>query len=234
MAKSKKTQKHDTREGWLRAGMVELKTVLEDATASMDGGARTFDPDKVQVSVGYAKGKPKAIGQCFGPNWTGNDTHSVFVCPSLEVPSRVLDILLHELIHAAVGVGHGHKKPFSSVAKKVGLSGKPTATFAAEDSELLKKLEAIASKLGDYPHAKMSGGAGPKRPPAGGWIKFYSERADDYILRVSPKALLEYGPPQDPWGEEMTLEVAAWMGPDILKACAGDTIQRAIAAYTEE
>lgn len=223
---AKKTKQIETREQWLRAGMVELNKILE-----RQGDGAIEDLDMIQVSVGYAKGKPKAIGQCFGPSWTGQEgVQAIFICPTLtaEQPVRILDVLLHEMIHAKVGCEHGHKKPFVDLARKVGLKGKPTATFAEEETELFAALEKIADKLGEYPHVQMKGKVGPTKPPAGGWIKFFSENDEEYILRISPKSLENHGAPRDFAGDEMIMEVAAWMGPDILRAFAGE-VNRAAA-----
>ncbi len=44
-------------------------------------------------------------------------------------PSRVLDVLLHEMIHAAVPES-GHRGPFRKLAIRCGLTGKMTATVA--------------------------------------------------------------------------------------------------------
>ncbi len=55
-----------------------------------------------------------------------------------NTPSRVLDVLLHEMIHA-VCPEDGHRRRFPKLAKRCGLNGKMTATVAGP--ELQEKLE---------------------------------------------------------------------------------------------
>ena len=55
-------------------------------------------------------------------------------------PSRVLDVLLHEMIHAATP-GEGHRGMFRAMAKRVGLAGRMTATVAGP--ELKQRLEKL-------------------------------------------------------------------------------------------
>ena len=64
---------------------------------------------------------------------------------------RILDILLHELIHARLPDGAGHNKDFRTWMKKLGLKGKPTATIAEKGSPLYDKLKEIVEKLGPLP-----------------------------------------------------------------------------------
>jgi len=55
-------------------------------------------------------------------------------------PSRVLDVLLHEMIHAATP-GEGHRGMFRTLAKRVGLAGRMTATVAGP--QLKQRLEKL-------------------------------------------------------------------------------------------
>lgn len=64
-------------------------------------------------------------------------------------PSRVLDVLLHEMIHAATP-GEGHRGRFRILAKRVGLAGRMTATVAGP--ELKQRLEKLlADELPSMP-----------------------------------------------------------------------------------
>ena len=65
-------------------------------------------------------------------------------------PSRVLDVLLHEMIHAA-RPNDGHRGQFPRLAKRVGLAGKMTATVAGP--ELKAKLAGfLADRLPPMPN----------------------------------------------------------------------------------
>jgi len=65
-------------------------------------------------------------------------------------PARVLDVLLHEMIHAACP-NDGHRGKFPKLAKRVGLTGKMTATVAGP--ELKATLEGfLADRLPPMPN----------------------------------------------------------------------------------
>lgn len=137
-----------TREQWLQDSIKALKeSVFKDAGIQV--------PD-VYVSVGFPKGsrgKNKAIGQCHANILSADDKAHIFIHPMLDDSSRVLDVLVHELIHAVDNCEHGHKKEFAQMAKKCGLVGKMTATEAG--FELGQRLNALVQELGEYPHAKL-------------------------------------------------------------------------------
>jgi len=59
-------------------------------------------------------------------------------------PTRVLDVLLHEMVHAATP-GDGHRGGFPKLARRVGLTGKMTATVAGP--QLKKKLDHFISDV---------------------------------------------------------------------------------------
>ena len=66
----------------------------------------------------------------------------------------VLDVIAHELAHTIVGNDHGHDKVFTECIRRIGLAGKPTATYAGKRFvELTADLQAA---LGVYPHKGMS------------------------------------------------------------------------------
>lgn len=187
--------KHKTREGWLVAGVSKL-----DGKFFAHNG---YDlPKKWQVSCGFPRASAKAIGQCWDPEVSADGTTQMFVCPSLANPVEVLAILLHEMIHASVGVKVGHKGVFRKLVKEFGLAGKMTATFAEEGSDLEQTLKVLAEGLGAYPHAAMKRKrkSTSSRPT---WVVYVSPDDEDYKLSASPVVVESYGPPKDPWGNEM-------------------------------
>ena len=190
------------------------ETWLENATQAM---RPWFDekkfplPDKILVSCGWPRtrgGKARAIGQCFDPVWTEDGTCQIFISPTLGDPIQVLETLLHELCHGAVGISVGHSGPFVTLIRSFGLVGKATATRCDPSTPLFGALDEMSRLLGPYPHSAMRvGGGSPTRPAGGGWVKFRSTRERvRYILRVSPKSLAEHGAPHDPWGVKMIVD----------------------------
>ena len=187
---------HTTRESWLLAAVVKLSTLLKKHDAVM--------PEKYAVSCGFPKSrKAMAIGQCWDPTCTEDGTTHMFVCPSVNSALTVLATLLHEMVHAAVGLECKHRGAFRKLAKAVGLEGKMTATFVSEENPLMAVLKTITEQLGPYPHSALVRKMAATRPPAGGWVKFVSKNDDEYILRLSPRALEKAGGPTDPWGDKM-------------------------------
>lgn len=138
------------REAWLEAATEQVRPWFEAVGAPL--------PATVRVSVGWpsrsaTSANRRRIGECWSPTCADDKVAQVFISPCLSEPARVLDVLVHELIHAAVGVEHGHKAPFKRVALALGLTGKMTATVAGP--ELAQRLHALAEDIGAYPHAKL-------------------------------------------------------------------------------
>lgn len=197
-AELKSKQIHATREQWLTAAANLLfTTFLEPHGYAM--------PEQWSVACGWPKGgKGHTIGQCW-PSTCSEDaaTTHMFISPELANPVRVLDVLLHEQIHACIGCDKKHGKEFKAAQKLCGLDGKATATYATEGSETFVKLQEIAALLGDYPHTALRA---PKRVPGsggGGWVRYRSENDPTYTLLISPKTVERHGIPKDPWDEPM-------------------------------
>lgn len=187
--------KFKTREEWLVAAVEALRPLFAEADAELP---------PVRVSVGFAGGsgrKNSTIGQCWSASSAEDGVAQVFISPVLGEADRVLDVLIHELVHAVDDCQSGHKGRFAKLAKAVGLEGKMTATAASEG--LKAKLAPIVEKLGDYPHAVLLSGAGVETPKKQGTRMLKLEcPADGYIVRTTAK-WLELGLPSCPCGEEM-------------------------------
>ena len=182
-----------TREEWLLKATAKLRPLIKKA------GAEVGD---VLVSVGFAKGRANAIGQCWSPQ-ADRGVHQIFICPRLDNAYDALAVLAHELVHAAVGCECGHKGPFKTVARALGLEGKLTATVVPPDGELGQFLKKLEEQLGPYPHQKLMPRKKPARAAMGGWIRLQSITDEAYRVLISPKQLEENGFPLDPWGEPM-------------------------------
>ena len=137
------------REYWLRRAAIFL----------IDHMARCgLAPVVVRVSCGWPSrgglGQRQAvIGQCFGPQVCTDGVPQIFVSPRLAESVEVLGVLLHELVHASVGLQHKHLAPFSQAARKVGLVGPPTATVVGP--ALRPLLQEYVAQVGAYPHAAI-------------------------------------------------------------------------------
>lgn len=118
----------------------------------------------VRMAVGFtSKGaKTKSIGECWSNKCSEDGACEIFITPLLSDASRIADVLTHELIHAVLGAEVGHKKPFVDAMKKLGLTGKSTATVAGPEWHAWA--DKIVSDLGPLPHAALvPGGNGEKK-----------------------------------------------------------------------
>ncbi len=137
-----------TREQWLNDAATELAEMI-----TLQAGLTV---PETYISVGFPKGhrgRSRAIGQCWSGEAIQDGKPHIFVCPTQHEAPRVLDILLHEMIHASLQ-GKGHRKEFAKAAAACGLIKPWTATTAGE--ELKTRLNAIATELGQYPHSPLT------------------------------------------------------------------------------
>ena len=131
--------------------------------------------DKIKItcgwpSIGGTGARSRRIGEAWHPSASAAGEYHVFINPSqVEISGAdgVGGILYHELCHVSnyfmypddMKIGHGAK--FRQCAKAIGLEGKMTATTAGES--LVKEIDKIHAKLGDYPHAKLDFQSGKKQ-----------------------------------------------------------------------
>ena len=120
-------------------------------------------PERIRVSCSWPGGGSarKRIGEAWSPKCSADGTHETFISPVLDDVAVVAHVLVHELVHHAVGVEAGHKGPFRKLATALGLTGKMTATEAGP--ELAARLHALTERIGPYPHASLSASGGRKK-----------------------------------------------------------------------
>jgi hypothetical protein len=142
-------QQYKTREEWLQAAY----TALQGAVFAPAG---VTVPDDGRVSCSWPGGgsPAKRIGECWSRSASTRKVNEIFISPGLALEQAVLDVLTHEMVHAADDCRSGHKGPFVKAARAVGLEGKPTATRAGP--ALAAKLQDVARSLGAYPHGALS------------------------------------------------------------------------------
>ncbi len=147
-----------TREDWLMRLTSELRPMFEAIDFPL--------PEKIRASCGFpSKGalakKKRRIGEAWSSDNSEDQTFETFVSPMLSDPVEVAAVQVHELCHCAVGMKCGHRKPFTKVARAIGLEGKMTATEPGE--ELKATLEGFVEEIGSYPHAKLTHSSSPKK-----------------------------------------------------------------------
>jgi hypothetical protein len=139
--------KHATRDEWLAGAISALRQEFVEIGFPL--------PDTIRASIGFpSKGarpsRHQRIGECWGSEGA---IPQVYISPVLADPVKILDVTVHELVHAAVGCECGHKGPFRKAALAIGLEGKMTETVAGE--ALASRLAKLADSLGPLPHEAL-------------------------------------------------------------------------------
>lgn len=180
-----------TREEWLTTAVHRL-----ERRVFSEHGYRM--PPHWRVSCGWpitgaTRAKNPVIGQCWNLHCSADEHNEMTISMAIDDPVRVLDVLTHEMVHAIVGVEHGHKGPFKHLATAIGLEGKMTATVAG--AELRETLESIARGLGPYPHGAIT--PETKRKQSTRLLKAVCEDCG-YTVRVTRSWLEAAGAPLCP------------------------------------
>lgn len=141
-----------TREVWLSKAAQRFEPWL------MNSGVAAASLPTYRVSCGFPKGgkggRGATIGQCWSADASKDKAREIFVSPTLDNPVDVLSTLLHEMCHAMLPSGVGHKGDFIKVAKAVGFT-KPWTQTPCTDA-LTAKLTTVSEDLGPYPHASLN------------------------------------------------------------------------------
>jgi hypothetical protein len=139
------------------------------------------------------------LGECWSDANSKDGHTEIMISPILDDPMRVVGVLAHELVHAAVGIEYGHKEPFAKLAKAIGLEGKMTAT--TEGEAFKQALAPILEAVGPYPHAELSKTARTKQGTR--LLKLQCPTCP-YTVRITRKWLDEVGAPACPThGDDM-------------------------------
>lgn len=146
-----------TREEWLNAALWALRPWFENR-------ANAHIPTDARVSVGFPGGGSarKRIGECWARRVSKDKVNEIFISPVLQDPVRLLDVLVHEAVHAVDDCVSGHKGEFKRIARAVGLEGKMTATHAGE--ELKAELARIMALLPPLTHGALDLSTRKKQP----------------------------------------------------------------------
>lgn len=183
---------NDNRESWLQNAIVHLSPLFQEHGAAL--------PDGIRVSCSWpSKSIRKRIGEAWTSSASDKGYHETYISPILSDSVQVLDVLIHELVHHAVGVEHGHKAPFKRLATAIGLQGKMTSTYAGP--ELVEKLQGITEQLGQYPHGRMHLNGHDKKQSTR-LLKCECQECG-YTVRTTAKWLDAYGPPICPCNDQV-------------------------------
>ena len=141
-------QRYETADAWLQAAVVQLNPVFEN---------QGFTLPSVRVHLGWTSvgRRGSRVGECWPSNAVEDGMNAIFITTQMKSPVDVLDVLVHELVHAVDDCTHKHGKEFAHIAKKVGLAGPPWRSAGA-GSVLLEELKAISNNLGHLPYSPIA------------------------------------------------------------------------------
>lgn len=190
------TAKHKTREQWLNAAVKLAISLFATSGKKV--------PVNLRVSCGFPSrnalgSKKRRIGECWSDKASEGKVFEIFISPVLSKPFEVFDTLVHEMVHATVGLECGHRGEFRVVATAVGLEGKMTSCGAGP--ELKKRINELLPKLGAYPHEKLDKMTNGRKRDVCRLVKAACP-ACGYTIRTTRK-WLEVGLPTCPCGTEM-------------------------------
>lgn len=138
-----------TREAWLHNAIDALRPRFVEVGMPI--------PERIHISVGFGYGakaeSAKILGECWSRVASKDGVNHIFISPEVGDTARILDILIHELVHAADNNQSGHKGAFAEAATRLGLTGKMTATTASVP--LMAEMMCLAETLGEYPHGVL-------------------------------------------------------------------------------
>jgi hypothetical protein len=183
-----KTITHATREGWLHAFAEASRPHFAEAGHPL--------PADLRIGLGWSSGgaRSKTIGECYHGAASADGVRAIIITPGagMENAARAADVLTHELAHAALPEGVGHKAPFKRLVTALGLEGKATATVAGDKWRAWAL--PIIEGLGPYPHAALTAGSSGRKKQGTRLLKASCDVCG-YTVRVTRK-WLDLGAPR--------------------------------------
>ena len=147
-----------TREKWLNIAASIITD--EIITPVIDIPAPAIRYSLTAPKTGQKKGV--VLGECWNRVASSDDHNEIFITSNLDDSLRILDVLLHEMMHAYDNNVSGHGAPFQKLCRLVGLKGgnngrsKESFTCTVATPELVAELESIVDLIGPIPHAAMN------------------------------------------------------------------------------
>jgi len=203
----KHKNEYSSSEDWLRAATEMLRAFL----AALD----IYIPEKIRFSIAFtSRGKATGASQaktgvwpaeCWPAAATDDGFCEIIIRADFDDRIEILGLLIHELIHAALGDGK-HGEAFREAALRVGLEG--PMRKAMPGKVLRERLHALADELGRLPRSRLNFDrvtlAGlpvadrPKKQSTRMLKAECREPGCGYTVRVAAKWIAEYGAPHCP------------------------------------
>jgi hypothetical protein len=181
-----------TREDWLLQIINQLRPIYAAAEVPI--------PEQIRVSCGWPSrnalgAKSRRMGECWMVEASEDQVNQIFISPLVSDGAKAVRILAHELVHAALPSGTGHKKPFVKACIKVGITDGPPKSVEP-GPELQEKINDILFNMDPYPHAALTPKSVDKKQSTR-MLKIFCigdadespELHEEYVLRGSKKVI---------------------------------------------
>lgn len=139
-----------TREEWLQRAVGLILPHLKELGYEPTGLVKT------SLSIFQKKRKSITWGFCFHASASEGGYREIFINAELTDVRKILGVLVHELGHACLKDGVGHRNPFKVFCEKVGFQFEK-AEHADDGILFWKWCAPIAKELGAFPHKKLLG-----------------------------------------------------------------------------
>lgn len=188
------------REEWLEKSVKLLEEKVFKNPSLMEHPSAM--PEKWKITCGWAKGvTDRCMGACVDPVCSKDGTTHLFIIPTQEDSFSVLSTIVHEMIHAIVGIQEGHTGKFRDMALYLQMTKPMTSSHIVPETPVYNVVMEILEIMGPYPHAAMVPKMKPTKPTQ--WVRWRSRKAPLYTVLANTKQVIEHGIPRDPWGKEM-------------------------------
>ena len=188
---SKLRNEFDTAEAWLRAAVDGLRPDFEAIGKTL--------PAAMRCNFGFTSHGSKKTGitgQYYDGGASTDTIPKLIIRCNTDDPAAILEAVVHQCVHAVVGVEEGHGKAFREVALRIGLE--PPMRTSKAGKRLSERLHALSAELGPFPEcppefrddrrrrqgkARRGSAEDAGKPPAEGGMPC---RGYDYCARARP------------------------------------------------
>jgi hypothetical protein len=146
---SKLKNEFDTDQAWLRAAVDGLRPDFEAIGKTL--------PAAMRCNFGFTSHGSKKTGitgQYYDGGASTDTIPKLIIRCNTDDPAAILEAVVHQCVHAVVGVEEGHGKAFREVALRIGLEPPMRTTKAGK--RLRDRLHALAEELGPFPTGRLN------------------------------------------------------------------------------
>ena len=146
---SKLKNEYDTAEAWLRAAFDALRPDFEAIGKKL--------PAAIHGNFGFTSHGSKKTGvsgQYYDGGASTDEIPKLIIRCNTDEPLLILEAVVHQCVHAVVGVEEGHGKAFREVGLQIGLE--PPMRTSKAGKRLSDRLHALSAELGPFPNARLN------------------------------------------------------------------------------